>query len=241
MTKEAMYWLFIGPFRKKPVKPVHIVNQMVEVGVRSLMIVVVIAFFVGLTMAMLVAYQLRQFGSESLISSFIAIAFTRELGPLMTAIVIAGRVGASFTAELGTMKVSEEIMALETSAINPIRYLVSPRLLAMMIMVPCLAVIADVVGMFGGYIIGKFKLGIETAYYIDKSLMALHFKDIVTGLIKSLFFGIIIAMVGCYYGFVVEGGAEGVGRYTTESVVNALIAVVAADCFFTALFYFVFV
>jgi phospholipid/cholesterol/gamma-HCH transport system permease protein len=150
-------------------------------------------------------------------------------------------VGASFTAELGTMKVSEEIMALETSAINPVRYLVSPRLIAMVVMVPCLAVLSDVVGMFGGYVIGKYQLGIQTAYYVDKSLHALQMKDIVTGLVKSCSFAVIIAMIGCYYGFIVEGGAEGVGKFTTRAVVNALIAVVAADCFFTALFYIVFV
>ncbi|MDP8263662.1 MAG: ABC transporter permease [Candidatus Ancaeobacter aquaticus] len=241
LTVESFYWIIFGPFRKKPVKRSHIVTQMIDTGVHSLVIVIVISFFVGLTMAMLLAYQLRQFGSESLISSFTAIAFTRELGPLMTAIVISGRVGASFTAELGTMKVSEEIMALETSAINPVRYLISPRLLAMIIMVPCLVVISDVMGMIGGFVIGKFQLGIESAYYIDKSLMALQLKDIVTGMVKSVAFAIIICMVGCYYGFIVEGGAEGVGKYTTVSVVCSLITVVAADCFFTALFYFVFI
>jgi phospholipid/cholesterol/gamma-HCH transport system permease protein len=237
MTYEAFYWIIAGPFKRKQVKSSQIVTQMVDAGVNSLVIVMVISFFVGLTMAMLLAYQLRKFGSESLIADFTAIAFTRELGPLMTAIIIAGRVGASFTAELGTMKVSEEIMALETMAINPVRFLIAPRLLAMIIMVPCLTIISDLVGMAGGFVIGKMKLGVEAAYYIDKSLMALQMKDIMTGLVKSFFFAVIIAMVGCYYGFIVEGGAEGVGRYTTISVVNSLMTVVAADCFFTAVFY----
>ncbi|HRZ87124.1 MAG TPA: ABC transporter permease [bacterium] len=239
ITGEAFYWIVVGPFRKKPVKRFHLVSQMVEAGVNSLMIVMVISFFVGLTMAMLLAYQLRKFGSESLIADFTAIAFTRELGPLMTAIIVAGRVGASFTAELGTMRVSEEIMALETMAINPVRFLISPRLLAMIIMVPCLVIFSDAVGMLGGFVIGKMNLGVEASYYIQKSLMALQLKDIVTGLVKSFFFAIIIAVVGCYYGFIVEGGAEGVGRFTTISVVNSLISVVAADCFFTAVFYMV--
>jgi len=169
----------------------------------------------------------------------VGVGFTRELGPLITAIVVAGRVGASIPAELGTMRVSEEVDALETMGINPIRYLIIPRFLALLIMLPCLTIVSDYLGMMGGYLVAHFKLGMSFAYYKELTINALLMKDIITGLIKSVSFAMIISMMGCYQGIIVRGGAEGVGKGTTKAVVNSLIFVIASDTFFTALFSYV--
>lgn len=174
------------------------------------------------------------------VGSLVGVATTRELGPLLTALMVAGRVGASITAELGTMRVAEEIDALETMGLDPLRFLVLPRILAILIMLPCLTIMADVMGMFGGFIMGVTTMGIDAMLYIDKTIDALVIKDIVTGLIKSFFFAAIIGTISCYKGMEVKGGAEGVGLATTHSVVISMIAVITADVFFTALFYFVF-
>ena len=164
----------------------------------------------------------------------------RELGPVLTALVIAGRVGASITAELGTMKVTEQIDALRTLAANPVKYLVVPRFLALIVMLPILTVYSDFIGMLGGYIIGVYKLLIGSTIYIKMTFDTLALKDIFTGLFKSVVFAGIICIISCYEGFMTEGGAEGVGKATTFSVVTSFILIIAADCLFTALFYFVF-
>jgi phospholipid/cholesterol/gamma-HCH transport system permease protein len=147
-------------------------------------------------------------------------------------------VGAAITAEIGSMQVTEQIDALETLASNPIRYLVVPRLLALSMMLPLLTLYADIIGIFGGYLICVYKLGISSSIYLHITFDALLSKDLITGLVKTVFFGMIIALVSCYEGFNVEGGAEGVGQATTRSVVTTFILIIAADCFFTALFYF---
>ena len=172
------------------------------------------------------------------IASLVALSMTRELGPVLTALIVAGRVGASITAELGTMKVTEQIDALQTLATNPVKYLVVPRFLALLIMIPILTLYSDVVGGLGGYLIGVYKLDITHALYMKFIWQALRYKDIYTGLIKSVFFSVIICIVACFEGMKAEGGAEGVGRATTASVVTSFILIIASDCFFTALFYF---
>jgi len=169
----------------------------------------------------------------------VSIAMVRELGPMLTGVVMAGFAGASIAAELGTMRVNEEISALESIGLNPVGYLVVPRLLATMIMVPCLTILADLVGIMGGFVIGTGLLGINYTLWFNRSIEFLVYKDIYTGTIKSLFFAIIVALISCYEGFRVEGGPEGVGRATTRSVVIIIVMVIAADCFFTALFYFI--
>jgi len=193
-----------------------------------------------MVLALQSAYQMQRMSAEMYIASLVSLSMVRELGPVLTALVIAGRVGASITAELGTMKVTEQIDALEALATNPIKYLVVPRFLALLIMLPLLTVYADMVGILGGYSIGVFKLGIGSNMYWKMTYDPLIFKDVFTGLIKSTAFGIIIAIIACFQGLNTEGGAEGVGRATTLAVVISFIMIIAADCFFTALFYFVF-
>ena len=193
-----------------------------------------------MVLALQSAYQLTKMNAQMYISSLVALSMVRELGPVLTALVIAGRVGASITAELGTMKVSEQIDALRTLAANPVKYLVVPRFLALCIMLPLLTVYADFIGIIGGYLIGVYKLLIGSTIYWKMTFDTLAFKDLFTGLFKSFVFAIIICIVSCYEGFVTEGGAEGVGKATTRSVVISFILIIAADCLFTALFYFIF-
>jgi phospholipid/cholesterol/gamma-HCH transport system permease protein len=216
----------------------HILDQMNRIGVTSLPLVFLTAIFTGMVLALQSAYQLRYFQAVQFTSDLVALSVTRELGPVLTAIVVAGRVGAGITAELGTMKVTEQIDALSSLATDPIRYLVVPRFLAAFVMLFVLAIYADFIGILGGYLIGVFKLGIASGHYIRRTYEALVFKDIYSGLIKAFVFGIIIAIVGCYHGFRTEGGAEGVGRATTLSVVTSLTLIISFDCLFTALFYF---
>jgi phospholipid/cholesterol/gamma-HCH transport system permease protein len=208
-----------------------------EVGVKSIPIVALVSFVIGIILVLQTAYQLVKFGAITYAASLAAVALTREMAPLLTAIVVAGRVSAAFTAELGTMLVTEEILALEVMAISPIAYLVVPRFIAMLVMLPCLTVLADVIGIIGGYVVGTTAIGIRSSLYIQNTIDALLLKDIMTGLIKSVVFAAIIAMVGCYMAFVVRGGAEGVGRSTMISVVTSLISIILADCFFTTIFY----
>ena len=210
---------------------------MVRMGYESLPIVCLIAFFVGLIIAMQSAYQLKQFGAIIYVANLTAVSITRELAPLLTAIVITGRSGSAITAEIGTMKVSEEIDALNTMGLNTISYLVVPKTLAMLIMLPCLTIIADFIGIFGGYFISIATLDIASIRYVNQTVSALAFKDVFGGLVKSGFFALIIAVIGCYEGLNVEGGAEGVGKSTTKSVVTSIFLIIAADVFFTGLFY----
>jgi phospholipid/cholesterol/gamma-HCH transport system permease protein len=234
---ETMRWALVKPFQGKPLRLRAAVVQMDEVGVKSIPIVALVSFVIGIILVLQTAYQLEKFGAVIYAASLAAVALTREMAPLLTAIVLAGRVSAAFTAELGTMLVTEEIMALEVMAISPISYLVVPRFIAMIVMLPCLTVIADVIGMIGGYVVGTCAIGIRSELYIQSTIDSLLLKDIMSGLIKSFVFAIIIAMVGCYMAFVVRGGAEGVGRSTMISVVTSLISIILADCLFTAIFY----
>lgn len=235
---QTFLWIVMGFVRGKPVSLKETVKQMLDGGVRSLIIVSLVSFFLGLTLAMLTAYQLQKLGGEILIAGLVGISFTRELGPLLTSIVVAGRVGAGIAAEIGTMRVSEEIDALETMGVDPVRYLVAPRFLALFFMVPCLTILSNLIGIMGGYIIGHFTLDIDTTYYFSRTFEALVLKDIQTGLVKSFSFGTIISFVGCYQGLIVKGGAEGVGKATTLSVVSSMILVIVVDCVWNAIFYF---
>jgi phospholipid/cholesterol/gamma-HCH transport system permease protein len=237
LFSETFRWMVVKPLHGKPLRWKAIIVQMDEVGVKSIPIVFLVSFFIGIILVLQTAYQLDKFGAINFAASLASVALTRELAPLLTAIVVAGRVSAAFTAELGTMMVTEEVMALEVMAIPPIPYLVVPRFLAMVVMLPCLTVLADLVGMFGGYVIGTTAVGIQSSLYIKTSIDAMLLKDVFTGLFKSFVFAGIIAMVGCYMAFVVKGGAEGVGKSTMISVVTSLILIILADCFFTMFFY----
>jgi phospholipid/cholesterol/gamma-HCH transport system permease protein len=232
---QAVCWAFVPPLRRK-----ETFDQMNKIGIMSLPIISLTAIFTGMVLALQSAYSLRQFQAQMYVSGLVAVSMARELGPVLTALAVAGRVGASITAELGTMKVTEQIDALETLATNPVKYLVTPRLLAGLVMLPVLTMYSDIIGMLGGYLVGVFKLGINSHMYVKMTWDTLVFKDVYTGLVKAIFFGVIITTVGCYQGFNTTGGAEGVGHSTTLSVVTSFILIIAADCLFTALFYFVF-
>lgn len=238
LLKTTLFWIFIGPFIKKPVSHRNIFQQMVFEGVNSLLIVFFVTFFTGIVLAMQSAYQLAQLGAEKYVASLVAVAMAREMGPVLTALVVAGRVGAAITAELGSMQVTEQIEALQTQALNPVRFLVVPRFIALMIMLPCLTILGDLAGMVGGYLMGVFSIGISSGMYIDVTFQFLELKDIYTGLIKSVSFAMIIALIGCYMGLNTKGGAEGVGRSTTVSVVTSFIMIILADCVLTGIFFF---
>jgi len=215
-------------------------DQMNKIGVNSVPIVFLTSLFTGMVLALQSAYQMQKISATMYVASLVSLSMCRELGPVLTALVVAGRVGASITAELGTMKVTEQVDALETLATNPIKYLAVPRFVALFFMLPLLTIYADFIGILGGYLVGVGKLGVTSSLYWRMTYDPLVLKDFFTGLIKSFAFAIIICIVACYQGLNSEGGAEGVGRATTLSVVSSFILIISADCFFTALFYFAF-
>lgn len=235
LTLQTLYLTF-----KPPYKYGQIIEQSKKSGYDSFPIVSLLALFIGFIFALQTAYFMQRIGSEMYIASMVALAIVRELGPVITALVVAGRVGASHTAELGSMQVTEQIDALETMATNPVKYLVVPRFVALSAMLPLLTLYANIIGILGSYLICILKLGITSSMYINITFNALLYKDLFTGLFKAWIFGMVIALVSCYEGFNVEGGAAGVGKATTRSVVITFIMIIAADCFFTALFYFIF-
>ena len=230
---QTIFWISMPPFRPK-----QIFDQMVKIGVNSLPIATLTSLFIGIVIAFQSAYQMQKVNAQAYIPSLVSISMTREIGPMLTALVIAGRVGAAMAAELGSMKVTEQIDALETLATNPIKYLVAPRFLALFTMLPLLTVYADAVGIFGGYLVSVFKLGLTHALYVRMTFQPLELKDIFTGLFKTLIFASIITIVSCREGMRVEGGAEGVGAATTFAVVTSFILVIVADAFVTVIFYF---
>ena len=235
---QCLYWIIFAPFTKRR-KPSYegTLQHIVFAGTGSLPILFLILFLVGMILAYNAAYQLKKLGVMSLVPGIVGVGITREIGPLLTAIVVAARVGASYTAELGTMRVSEEILALDTLAINPIRYLVVPRLLAMLILFPLLVTCANCVGMAGGLAVGWLNLGMSPTGYFTATLDSLVQRDLSVGLIKSFFFAVIIILVSCREGLSVTGGAEGVGRATTRSVVYTIVLVITANLVFAALFF----
>lgn len=235
---DTLYWLICGPLRNKFVKADSIFAQMAFAGVGSFIIVFFVSFFTGIVIAMQSAYQLARFGANIYVAPMVAVGLARELGPVLTALVVAGRVGAAIAAELGTMQVTEQIEALDTMALNPIRFLVVPRFLALIIMLPCLTVFADMMGILGGFVVGVFNLNLNPHRYLTFSFKFMAWKDVWTGLIKSFVFGITISLVGCYMGLNTKGGAEGVGKATTLSVVTSFILIILFDCLLTGLFYF---
>jgi len=233
-----LYWLLVAPFRGFRFRFSETARQMVRVGVNSIPIVFLVNFFVGVTLAITVADILRSFGVVVYTGSVMGVGLWRELAPLLTGIVMAGYVGASLAAEIGTMKVGEELMALEASALNPIRFLAVPRLLAVLIMVPVVTLFANAFGIYGGYLVCIGLLDQSAQLFFDKMLEPMRMKDIWVGGLKSVIFGVIVGTVGIAQGFQVRGGAEGVGRATTNAVVYSIIMIIAADCILTLLLYF---
>ena len=235
---QTIYWIFAGPFKKKPVSRKNFFFQTVFAGLDSLIIVFFVNLFIGMVLAMQSAYQLEQLGATIYVAALVGVSMTREIGPVLTSLVIAGRVGAAITAELATMKVTEQVEALETLSLNPVRYLVAPRFLALLFMLPCLVILGNMVGMYGGFIIGTSQLHLTPGLYFDTTIRFLTLKDINTGILKSAVFSMIISMIACHKGISTDGGAEGVGRSTTQSVVLSFILIIVADAVLTSVFYF---
>jgi phospholipid/cholesterol/gamma-HCH transport system permease protein len=241
LAAASLRWLGGVPLRRRKLTRLryrNVLHQMVRVGVEAVPIVGLVVFFTGVIIALQMAHVLQKFGVTRYVGSVVGVAMVRELGPLLAAVVMSGVAGAAIAAEIGTMAVSEEIMALETSALDPVPFLVVPRLLACMVMIPVLTVIADFIGTLGGMSIGVGLLGIPATEYLELTRQYLANKDMVTGLIKAEAFGMLICLIACYRGFRVTGGAEGVGRATTQSVVLSIVFIILADAFFTGLFYF---
>jgi phospholipid/cholesterol/gamma-HCH transport system permease protein len=201
-------------------------------GVGSIPLVSLVSFFIGLTMALLTGYQLQPLGQTRLVPALVSIAFTRELGPLMTGIMVAARIGAAYTAELGTMTVSEEVEAIEAMGLGPLRFLVSPRVLAVFFLLPCLAVVSDITAMGGAALVSRWAFDIPFQSFAQSAMENMLPRDIVAGVVKGLLFGLIIGLVSCYKGLTVKGGAAGVGAATTSSVVTAITTVIAFDTLF---------
>jgi phospholipid/cholesterol/gamma-HCH transport system permease protein len=223
-----------------PFSSYRILVQAKRVGPGSFVIASLVALFVGMIISLQMAYIMLKLSAELYIPNVIAVSLMRELAPVLTALLVAGRVGAGITAEIGTMVVTEQVDALKAFAADPIRYLAVPRFVALTVMLPVLTVFAVLVGILGGFLICNFKLSISSHMYWTMVADSLAIKDIVTGLTKTAFFGMIIATVGCFEGLNVKGGADGVGRATTLSVVRSFILIIMFDCFSTFIFYFLF-
>lgn len=215
-----------SPFRRE-----HFFYQSNRVGVESVPMVVLLSVFVGLTMALLTGYQLERFGIVTLVPAVVSVSFTREMGSLFTGIVLASRIGAAYTAELGAMTAGGEVDAIEGMGIGSRRYLVTPRILAIFLLTPCLTVISVVSGVLGAAFISSLMLHLSFSYFFDQVMMNLLVKDVLAGMVKSFLFGAIIGIISCYKGLSVKGGAVGVGVATTSSVVISISTVIACDSF----------
>ncbi len=229
---QAFLWLLRPPWRLR-----LIFKQMEFVGIKSINVVILTGAFTGAVFALQSYHGFSLFGAESLVGSTVALALTRELGPVLTCLMVTGRAGSAMAAELGTMRVTEQVDALYVMAVNPVQYLVLPRILASIIMLPVLTIVADYVGIVGGYIVGVHLLGINAGIFVAKIIEYMEISDISMGLIKAAFFGLILSLVGCYKGFYTHGGAEGVGRATTEAVVLASVLILAFDYVLTAIMF----
>ncbi|MEM1203355.1 MAG: ABC transporter permease [Acidobacteriota bacterium] len=213
------------------------IRQAEQIGVRSLGVASITTVFTGMVLALQTAYSLPSLGVKYYIGTVVSKSLTRELGPVLVALIVGGRIGAGMTAELGTMKVTEQIDALRAMAADPVKKLVAPKLAATLVMLPCLTILGDVLGILGGLIIAVFQLKVSAGLYLNDVLSALTIEDVASGVGKSFFFAYFIAIIGCYHGLGARGGADGVGRATTNTVVLASIMVLVSDFFLTKLFY----
>lgn len=215
----------------------QILRQFWEIGYLSLPVVGLTAFFTGMVLALQSYTGFSRFNAENAIASVVVLSMTRELGPVLAGLMISGRIGAAMAAEIGTMRVTEQIDALVTLSTNPQKYLIAPRLLAGVMVLPPLVLIADTIGVFGGYVVSVYRLGFNPATYLKQTFDFLEMGDVTSGLIKAAAFGFIISLMGCYHGFNSKGGAEGVGKATTSAVVSASILILIANYFLTALLF----
>jgi phospholipid/cholesterol/gamma-HCH transport system permease protein len=226
---HAFIYIFRPPYRLR-----NLFKQMESVGVGSIPVVLITATFTGMVLALQGYTGFKRFNAEGLVGTVVALSMTRELGPVLTGLIVAGRAGAAMAAELGTMKVTEQVDALATLAVNPIQYLVTPRFIAGIVMLPLLTVFSDFIGIVGGYAISVNMLGANAGVYLRRTTQYLEMEDIFGGLLKAAVFGGIIAGVSCYKGFQADGGAEGVGRATTGAVVVSEMLILISNYFVTA-------
>jgi phospholipid/cholesterol/gamma-HCH transport system permease protein len=237
LFRETVIQAVVLVSNRKKRKQARLLEYVDEIGTHSLLLVLTVSGLLGIALTVLISFQLKDVGGYNYIPGFVAMAIFREMAPLITAVIIAGRVGAAFTARIGTMKVSEEILALETMAINPVRFLVVQRFVGMLLSLPALTLLAGFTAMFGSFLFGSTRLGIRPDTYLRETLDVLLFKDVYSGLVKAGVFAVVIAMIGCYRGLVVEGGAEDVGRSTMVSVVSSTLTIIVLDTVMTAAFY----
>jgi phospholipid/cholesterol/gamma-HCH transport system permease protein len=232
---------FLGHALSNMVRPPFYMRQigyqMLQIGYFSLPVVGLTAIFTGMVLALQSYTGFSRFSAQNAIATVVILSMTRELGPVLGGLMVAGRIGAAMAAEIGTMRVTEQIDALSTLSTNPFKYLVVPRLIAGITMLPLLVVVADIIGVFGGYLISVYKLGFNPANYLDQTLRYLELQDILIGILKASVFGLIISLMGCYHGYYSGRGAEGVGRATTNSVVSASILILIMNYTLTALLF----
>lgn len=214
-----------------------VVQQMLRIGYFSLPVVGLTAFFTGGALALQIFIGGNRYGAEAFVPQIVVLGITRELGPVMAGLMVAGRVSAAIAAEIGTMRVTEQIDALVTLSTNPFKYLVAPRLIAAVLSMPVLVAIADIIGVMGGWVVGIYSLDFNSAVYLKNTADFIKMDDVTSGLWKAAVFGFIIALMGCYHGYNSKGGAQGVGAATTNAVVSAAILILAANYFMTSLFF----
>ncbi len=233
--------MFTGLTLKHGVRPPYyprlILRQMIDIGYYSLPVVGLTAIFTGMVLALQSYTGFARFNAESAVATVVVLSMTRELGPVLAGLMVAGRIGASMAAEIGTMRVTEQIDALTTLSTNPYKYLVAPRLIAGLLMMPLLVAVADVIGVFGGYLVSVNKLDFNPANYLSKTFEFLETKDVVSGLVKAAVFGFVISLMGCYHGYNSKGGAQGVGTATINAVVSALILILVFNYIITEMFF----
>jgi phospholipid/cholesterol/gamma-HCH transport system permease protein len=229
--------LGMRPLFSRPYYPKQIIKQMVEIGFNSLPVVGLTAIFTGAVLALQSYSGFSRFSAESSIPTVVVLSITRELGPVLAGLMVAGRIGAAFAAEIGTMRVTEQIDALTTLSTNVFRYLIFPRLIAGLLMLPFLVLIADIIGVMGGYLVSVHKLGFSEGPYLHNTLQFLEMRDVVSGLVKAAAFGFIISLMGCFYGYNSKGGAQGVGAATTNAVVSSSILILLFNYIITELFF----
>lgn len=241
LTALGRLSLFVGhAFRaalSPPYYPKQMLRMMIEIGYYSLPVIGLTAIFTGGVLALQSYTGFSRFSAESSVATVVVLSITRELGPVLAGLMVAGRIGAAFAAEIGTMRVTEQIDALETLSTDPFRYLVFPRLLAGVLMLPCLVLVADIIGVFGGYVVSTEKLGFSPTSYLSSTWEYLEMRDVVSGLVKASVFGFLIALMGCYHGYYSRGGAQGVGASTTNAVVSASILILLFNYLITELFF----
>ncbi len=213
------------------------VRHMIEIGYLSLPVVALTTLFSGMVLALQSYSGFSRFSAEGAVAMVVVLSITRELAPVLAGLMVAGRIGAAMAAEIGTMRVTEQIDALEALSTNPYSYLVAPRIVAGLIMMPFLVLIGDIIGVLGGYIVGVYKLGFKASSYLTQTWDVLETEDVVSGLTKAAVYGFIVTLMGCYHGYHSTGGAQGVGRATTQAVVSSAILILIANYFVTELFF----